>query len=113
MPIRSGRSRLCATSTTCWTTSAAPGHGSGCATECPSDVDELPDLIGRNAYRILQESLTNARKHAPNTQVDVVVAGKPGKSLILVVFNPLPVGSTNGTPGAGLGSGRPRRAGRA
>ncbi len=66
-------------------------------------VDELPDLIGRNAYRILQESLTNARKHAPNTQVDVVVAGKPGKSLILVVFNPLPVGSTNGTPGAGLG----------
>ncbi len=66
-------------------------------------VDELPDSIGRNAYRIVQESLTNARKHAPNTQVDVIVSGKPGKSLILVVFNPLPVGSTNGTPGAGLG----------
>lgn len=66
-------------------------------------VGELPDSIGRNAYRILQECLTNARKHAPNTQVDVVVAGKPGKSLILVVFNPLPVGTMNGTPGSGLG----------
>ncbi len=76
-------------------------------------IADLPDSIGRNAYRILQESLTNARKHAPHTLVDVIVAGKPGKSLILVVHNPLPIGSANGTPGAGARTRRARRTSRA
>ncbi len=66
-------------------------------------ADKIPESVGRNAYRIVQEGLTNARKHAPNAAVDVVVAGSPGHSLILLVRNPLPVGSVNGTPGAGLG----------
>ena len=39
----------------------------------------MPDSIGRTAYRMVQESLTNARKHAPNTQVDVIVTGRAGR----------------------------------
>ncbi len=66
-------------------------------------IDEIPEAIGRTAYRILQESLTNARKHAPNTAVEILVAGRPGKTLILLVRNPLPVGANTVTPGAGLG----------
>jgi signal transduction histidine kinase len=65
--------------------------------------DELAESVGRNAYRILQECLTNARKHAPNTTVDIVIAGRPGASLILLVSNPMPVGSVHAAPGAGLG----------
>ena len=42
-------------------------------------IDEVPESVGRNAYRILQESLTNARKHAPNTAVDILVAGRPAR----------------------------------
>ena len=32
-------------------------------------------LIGRTAYRVVQEGLTNARKHAPAAAVQVTVAG--------------------------------------
>jgi signal transduction histidine kinase len=66
-------------------------------------IDDMPESIGRTAYRIIQESLTNARKHAPNTAVDILVAGRPGQTLILLVRNPLPVGANSVTPGAGLG----------
>ena len=33
------------------------------------------DLLGRTAYRVVQEGLTNARKHAPAAAVEVSVAG--------------------------------------
>jgi signal transduction histidine kinase len=66
--------------------------------------DEVPDSIGRTAYRVVQEGLTNARKHAPNTQVDVIVAGRAGDGLTVEVRNPTRVGAaTTTTPGAGLG----------
>ena len=35
--------------------------------------------------------------------VDMLVAGEPGKSLILLVRDPLPLGANSVTPGAGLG----------
>jgi signal transduction histidine kinase len=66
-------------------------------------LERLPESLGRSAFRILQESLTNARKHAPGTDVDVVVAGCPGKTLIVLVRNPLPVGAGRPAPGARLG----------
>ncbi|GIG64469.1 sensor histidine kinase [Phytomonospora endophytica] len=48
---------------------------------------EPPDLAGRTAYRVVQEALTNARKHAPGEAVTVEVSGAPGRGLTAVVRN--------------------------
>ena len=37
-------------------------------------------LLGRTAYRVVQEGLTNARKHAPAAAVEVTVAGRRRRS---------------------------------
>jgi len=47
----------------------------------------VPDLAGRTAYRVVQEGLTNARKHAPGAAVDVHLAGAPGQGLTVEVCN--------------------------
>jgi signal transduction histidine kinase len=49
-----------------------------------------PDLTGRTAYRVVQEALTNARKHAPGTEVRVHLAGSPGTGLRVEVRNDAP-----------------------
>jgi len=64
--------------------------------------DELPTQTGRNAYRIVQEALTNARKHAPGSSVTVELAGRPGEGLRIHVANPTPYGVRAG-PGGRLG----------
>ncbi|MET8122997.1 histidine kinase [Micromonospora sp. NPDC005189] len=66
---------------------------------------ELPAALGRAAYRIVQEGLTNARKHAAGAAVTVDVAGGPGTGLTVAIGNRWPVGApTGGTlPGAGTG----------
>jgi signal transduction histidine kinase len=46
---------------------------------------EVPDILGRTAYRIVQESLTNARKHAEGATVDIEVTG--GDGLTVTVTN--------------------------
>ncbi|MFD0744120.1 sensor histidine kinase [Phytohabitans flavus] len=69
------------------------------------DLAEVPVAVGRNAYRIVQEGLTNARKHAYGSTVDVIVAGAAGDGLSVEVRNPWPVGvsSEPEIPGAGTG----------
>jgi signal transduction histidine kinase len=47
----------------------------------------VPDLVGRTAYRTVQEGLTNARKHAPGAEVVVRLAGSPGEGLTVEVGN--------------------------
>jgi signal transduction histidine kinase len=62
--------------------------------------------LGRNAYRVVQEGLTNARKHARGSAVDVTVAGAPGDGLEVEIRNRLPVGAVAASaaiPGAGAG----------
>ncbi|MDT0305503.1 histidine kinase [Streptomyces sp. DSM 44917] len=60
--------------------------------------------VQRTAYRVVQEGLTNARKHAPGAPVTVSLAGAPGDGLTVSVRNPLPTGATPaGIPGAGAG----------
>jgi signal transduction histidine kinase len=65
----------------------------------------VPAGTGRNAYRIVQEGLTNARKHARGSAVDVTVDGAPGDGLTIEVRNRLPVGALRAAdiPGAGTG----------
>jgi signal transduction histidine kinase len=55
---------------------------------------------GRGAYRIVQEALTNARKHAPGQPVTVTVDGSAARGLRIEIRNPMPV------PGVGETSGR-------
>jgi signal transduction histidine kinase len=67
--------------------------------------DDVPEALGRNAYRVVQEGLTNARKHAHGSAVDVRLAGAPGAGLTIEIRNRLPVGAGVGAeiPGAGTG----------
>ncbi|TDD73534.1 histidine kinase [Actinomadura rubrisoli] len=60
--------------------------------------------VQRTAYRVVQEGLTNARKHAPHAQVTVRVGGAPGAGLDITVVNPLPAEPrSSAIPGAGAG----------
>ncbi|GII82524.1 two-component sensor histidine kinase [Sphaerisporangium siamense] len=69
------------------------------------DPGAAPAALGRTAYRVAQEGLTNARKHAPGTEVVVRVSGGPGDGLTVELRNPLPArgGAATGIPGAGRG----------
>ena len=61
-----------------------------------------PALAGRTAYRVVQEGLTNARKHAVGAEVTVVVSGGPGDGLSVEVRNPAGAGEL-AIPGGGRG----------
>jgi signal transduction histidine kinase len=63
----------------------------------------VPEVIGRAAYRIVQEGLTNARKHAPGASVAVVVSGDSHGGLEIRIRNPRRRSTRPGPPGAGLG----------
>jgi signal transduction histidine kinase len=49
--------------------------------------DEIPVVLGRTAYRVVQESLTNARKHAAGGKVRVVITGDQSAGLSIEVSN--------------------------
>ncbi|MGI5379236.1 histidine kinase [Streptomyces sp. CA-251387] len=68
-----------------------------------TDPAAVPASVGRTAYRIAQEGLTNARKHAPGTEVTVTVTGAPGGGLSVTVRNPAPEGEVPHVPGSGQG----------
>ncbi|WP_433303269.1 sensor histidine kinase [Actinoplanes sp. CA-030573] len=79
------------------------------ARRCGSDVrfdDRIagtaPPPTGRIAYRVVQEALTNARKHAPGRAVELVLDGGPGDGLRIEVSNPVS-GAATAMPGSGLG----------
>ncbi|HSK95509.1 MAG TPA: histidine kinase [Euzebyales bacterium] len=64
----------------------------------------IPASIGRHVYRVVQEGLTNARKHAPGADVGIVLDAEPGSSLTVEITNVVPAGGTPARiPGAGTG----------
>ncbi|MFH8579322.1 histidine kinase [Streptomyces zaomyceticus] len=67
------------------------------------DPSAVPAATGRTVYRIAQEGLTNARKHAPGTTVTVTVRGRPGEGLTVDIHNPAPPGAVPHVPGSGQG----------
>jgi signal transduction histidine kinase len=90
----------------------------GMRVELRQDVanpSELPPDVGRHAYRVVQEGLTNARKHAPDRAVTVSVSGNTVDGLTIEVANACsengqPIGGEVGPddrrsviPGAGVG----------
>ncbi|MCW2772027.1 MAG: histidine kinase, dimerization and phosphoacceptor region [Nocardioides sp.] len=62
----------------------------------------VPDAVGRTVYRIIQEGITNARKHAPGALLTVQVSGSEEDGIDVLLRNPVGFGPTQ-TPGAGLG----------
>ncbi|MFB7217547.1 sensor histidine kinase [Streptomyces sp. NPDC056227] len=68
-----------------------------------ADPAAAPAATGRTVYRIAQEGLTNARKHAPGAEVTVTVTGGPGDGLTIEVRNPAPVEPFERVPGSGQG----------
>ncbi|MCR6033294.1 histidine kinase [Nocardioides sp. zg-579] len=62
----------------------------------------VPEVVGRTVYRIVQEGITNARKHAPGAHLLVELTGSPDDGLDVRLRNPLGFG-VGVTPGAGLG----------
>jgi signal transduction histidine kinase len=73
----------------------------------PLDGSALPPDLARHVYRIVQEGLTNARKHAPGAPVRLSVTGRVGEGVSVEITNP--VRSATGAalagaiPGAGVG----------
>ncbi|GAA4471420.1 sensor histidine kinase [Phytohabitans houttuyneae] len=60
--------------------------------------------LGRTVYRLVQEGLTNARKHAPGSPVEVVLDGAAGDHLRVTVTNACPpTPARPAVPGAGMG----------
>ena len=70
-----------------------------------ADLAAVPDAIGRHALRIVQEALTNARKHATSAPVELRLEGAPGHGLTIEASNPLPALATGESkiPGTGAG----------
>lgn len=53
------------------------------------DLSAAPNALSRNGFRIIQECLTNARKHAPTAPITVRVAVVPEVGVRIEVANPV------------------------
>ncbi|WP_327388353.1 sensor histidine kinase [Streptomyces sp. NBC_01207] len=63
----------------------------------------LPPLVDRSAYRVVQESLTNAIKHAPGSTVHVSIARQADRTEVRVTNSAPRAGSPSAGPGAAVG----------
>jgi len=81
-------------------------HRAGAKVTLAMEVDDpgrAPGALGRDAYRIVQESLTNMNKHAAGSTGTVTVNGTAGQGLRITVRNRLPLTESSTLPGAGMG----------
>jgi signal transduction histidine kinase len=65
--------------------------------------DDVPVVVGRTVYRVVQESLTNVHKHARGAATEVNVHGARGEGVTVRVTNVRPVAAGSLLPGAGAG----------
>jgi signal transduction histidine kinase len=65
--------------------------------------DDVPALVGRTVYRVVQEALTNVHKHARGVSTEVLVIGAPGTGVNVRVTNVRPVAADSLLPGSGSG----------
>ena len=78
----------------------------GLAVSCriTGSADRIGEQASQAVYRVVQESLTNALKHAPGTPVEVAIA-EAGDELAVSVANGPPAGAPTGLEQAGGGRG--------
>lgn len=62
-----------------------------------------PATTGRTLYRIAQEGVTNAGKHAPGAALHVAIDGDSEEGITFRLANPIGFPATSPPPGAGLG----------
>ncbi len=72
------------------------------ADELETPEAPVPDVVGRTLYRIVQEGITNARKHAPGSRLSIRVGGSPEDGVDIELRNPVGFGPP-AVPGSGLG----------
>ncbi|MFF5176246.1 sensor histidine kinase [Micromonospora sp. NPDC000089] len=68
-----------------------------------TEANRLPETQGRMLYRLTQEGLTNARKHAPGAAAVVRISGRPGDHLTAEVVNASRAGPPPVPDGSGAG----------
>jgi signal transduction histidine kinase len=80
--------------------------GTGLAVNCcfAGDCDRLGAAASQTAYRVVQEALTNAFKHAPGAPVDITIRGE-GTGVTVAVVNAAPRESPAGLARSGGGYG--------
>lgn len=64
---------------------------------------EPSDALGRTCYRIVQEALTNAAKHAPGARVQITLEGAAGETLHVIVRNSSSTAPAAPPPSSGFG----------
>ncbi|WP_231123019.1 sensor histidine kinase [Nocardioides sambongensis] len=67
-----------------------------------ADADRMPEQVGRTVFRVVQEGITNATKHAPGATLRITVDGDEVDGVTVLLRNPVGFGPTR-TPGSGLG----------
>ena len=82
---------------------AARSVGTTVVLDLPDETggDGPPPPVATAAYRVVQEGLTNARRHAPGAAVRVAVVPRTGEILVTVADDG-PARPANGEPGTGL-----------
>jgi signal transduction histidine kinase len=65
-------------------------------------ADDADPVLAHSVYRIVQELLTNARKHAPSELLRLRVTGGPGDGVHIQASNAVPATTVPGAAGAGL-----------
>lgn len=67
-----------------------------------SNAEQASPTLSRAVYRIVQELVTNARKHAPGVRTTLRVQGGPGQAIVIDVTNPI-IPAPHSTTSAGRG----------
>ncbi|MGA6166975.1 sensor histidine kinase [Amycolatopsis magusensis] len=68
-----------------------------------AQAQDVPPMVDRAAYRVVQEALTNVAKHAPGAAAEVRVSHTDGETVVSVRNDPPPAGPLPGRPGGRRG----------
>ena len=68
-----------------------------------ADAGRADPVLSRAVYRIVQEMLTNARRHAPGEQVTLTVEGGPAKGIVIDCRNRYAGPNSASEPGSSRG----------